>query len=147
MERSQGGLGIGLSLVKGLVELHGGSIEARSDGPGKGSEFIVRLPVARDGGSRRRRPAEGDEQRPCPVQRRILVVDDNRDSADSLAMMLRLTGHEIRTAYDGLEAVAAAAAFRPDVVLLDIGMPRMNGYEACRRIREQPGARRWSSSP
>ena len=138
LERSQGGLGIGLTLVKRLVEMHGGTRRGPQRGPGRGSEFVVRLPVVG-----RRRPTTppgeaGERAGPAAGRRRILVVDDNRDAADSLAMMLRLMGHEVRTAHDGLEAVEAAAAFRPDVVLLDIGMPRLNGYDACRRIREQP---------
>jgi CheY-like chemotaxis protein/two-component sensor histidine kinase len=142
LERSQGGLGVGLSLVRGLVGLHGGSVEAHSGGPGRGSEFIVRLPITDS--PVRRVPQEageaGDQPRPGP-KHRILVVDDNRDAADSLGMMLRMMGHDVRTAYDGLEAVQAAAAFRPDLVLLDIGLPRMNGYEAARHLREQPWAR------
>jgi PAS domain S-box-containing protein len=136
--RSQGGLGIGLSLVKGLVELHGGSIEAKSGGLGRGSEFVVRLPAARDTPIREpARPDEGDGPRPAP-KRRVLIVDDNRDSADSLTMLLQIMGHEVGTAYDGEQAVEAAGALRPEVVLLDIGMPKLNGYDACRRIREQP---------
>ncbi len=136
--RSQGGLGIGLSLVKGLVELHGGSIEARSDGPGQGSEFVVRLPVA--GEKLVQEPARaGEDEQPKPVTKcRILIADDNRDSADSLAMLLKIKGYEVGTAYDGEQAVEAAEALRPDVALLDIGMPNLNGYDACRRIREQP---------
>jgi PAS domain S-box-containing protein len=138
LERSQGGLGIGLSLVRGLVELHGGSVEARSGGIGTGSEFLVRLPAVEAPGRATGEPGDqGGPSRAGP-KRRILVVDDNRDTADSLAMMLSLAGHETRTAYDGLEAVQAAAAFRPVVVLLDIGLPRMNGYEAARHIRQQP---------
>jgi PAS domain S-box-containing protein len=138
LERSQGGLGIGLSLVRGLIELHGGKVEARSEGVGKGSEFIVRLPVA-DAPIHQQleEPADGAT---IPIARkcRILAVDDNRDAANSLAIMLRMMGHESRTAYDGLEAVQVAATFRPDVVLLDIGLPKLNGYEAARRIRQQP---------
>ena len=136
--RSQGGLGIGLSLVKGLVELHGGSIEARSDGPGQGSEFVVRLPIAGEKlGQEQARP--GEDERPEPVTKcRILIVDDNQDSADSLAMFLKIKGYEVGTAYDGEQAVEAAEALRPDVVLLDIGMPNLDGYDACRRIRQQP---------
>jgi CheY-like chemotaxis protein len=139
LERTQGGLGIGLTLVKRLVEMHGGSVEARSDGPGKSSEFTVRLPVAMASASHQPQPPKGaDEKTAAPAKRRILVVDDNKDAADSLSMMLGITGMEVRTAYDGLEAVVAAAAFNPDVVLLDIGLPKLNGYEAARRIREQP---------
>jgi PAS domain S-box-containing protein len=135
--RSQGGLGIGLSLVKGLVELHGGSIEAHSDGPGRGSEFVVRLPVVAE------RPAPepvqtSDDEPTLTRTYRILIVDDNHDSVDSLAMLLEITGNEVATAYDGEQAVEVAEAVRPDVVLLDIGMPKLNGYDACRRIREQP---------
>jgi PAS domain S-box-containing protein len=134
--RSQGGLGIGLSLVKGMVELHGGRIEARSDGPGRGSEFVVRLAVAVEAPVAEPPHEKGD---PWPVAPcRILVVDDCRDSADSLAMLLKMLGHEVGTAYNGEQAVEAAATLRPDVVLLDIGMPRLNGYDACRRIRQQP---------
>ncbi len=139
LERSEGGLGIGLALVRGLVELHGGTIEARSGGPGMGSEFIVRLPVL---DARIPRPPEGSgdgqEKARSGLKRRILVVDDNADSATSLALLLRRMGHEIQTAHDGLEAVLAAAAFRPQVILLDIGLPKMNGYEVAKRIREQP---------
>jgi CheY-like chemotaxis protein len=139
LERSQGGLGIGLSLVRGIVELHGGRVEARSAGPGKGSEFVVRLPVVRLGALA---PEPRGEAAAAVRLCRILVVDDNRDAADSLALMLRLMGHEVETAGDGLEAVQAAAASRPDLLLLDIGLPRMNGYEAARQIRQQPwGAR------
>ena len=138
LERSQGGLGIGLALVRGLVELHGGMVEARSAGIGRGSEFTVRLPVTEVQIQAPQEPGNGDQGavrtiRPC----RILVVDDNRDAADSLVMMLRMMGHETDTAYDGLEAVQAAATFRPEVVLLDIGLPKMNGYEAARLIRKQ----------
>ena len=137
LERSQGGLGIGLSLVRGLVEMHGGRVEVHSDGRGKGSAFRVRLPVSLATG-RRPRQDEGTA-RPHPSSRhRILVVDDNKDSAVSLAMMLRIMGHVTFTAHDGLEAVAKATVERPDVVLCDIGLPRLNGYDVCRRLREQP---------
>jgi PAS domain S-box-containing protein len=137
LERSQGGLGIGLSLVRRLVELHGGTVEARSEGVGRGSEFTVRLPILVEQPSPRppREPA-GDGGTMVPA-RRILIVDDNRDSADSLAMLLELTGHEVHTAYDGAEGVETAERVRPEVVLLDIGMPKLNGYDACRRIRDQ----------
>ena len=135
LERSHGGLGIGLTLVKRLVEMHGGTIEARSPGADRGSEFVVRLPVLAG------EPARAEEREPeeaRPASRRILVVDDNRDSAESLALLLQVTGNDVRTAFDGLEAVEEAERFRPDVVLLDIGMPRLNGYEAARRIRDEP---------
>jgi len=137
LERAQGGLGIGLTLVKRLVELHGGSVEARSAGLGHGSEFVVRLPE-HAGATAQREPARGsafsEEQR----ARRILIADDNRDAADSLAVMLRAGGHEVRTAYDGREALEAAQAFGPQLALIDIGMPRMNGYETAKAIRGQP---------
>jgi CheY-like chemotaxis protein len=133
IERSQGGLGIGLTLVKRLVELHGGSVLARSEGPGKGAEFIVRLPP-RAGES----PAPAAALAPPPpsaVKHRILVADDNRDAADSLAVMLRIAGHEVRVAYDGQQALEIAESFRPVLALLDLGMPRLNGYETARRLR------------
>ena len=140
LERSQGGLGVGLTLVKRLVEMHGGSITAQSDGRNRGSEFTVRLPVAlgvcRAAENRLPQPAT-----PASTLR-ILVVDDNRDSAASLAMLLRVMGNDIRIAHDGLEALAQTKEFRPDVVLLDIGLPRINGYEAAQRIRQLPGGNR-----
>lgn len=139
LEKTQGGLGIGLSVVKRLVEMHGGSVEARSEGNGMGSEFLIRLPVVLSLVHGRVEGGAGDQQQPLPIAcYRVLVVDDNPDSANSLAMMLKLMGQEVRTAHDGLEGVATAAAYRPDLILLDIGMPKMNGYDACRRIREQP---------
>ncbi len=136
LERSQGGLGIGLNIVKRLVEMHDGSITAQSDGPGTGSRFVVRLPMlpAVTGSDP---DAGGDTMAKPAPRRRILVVDDNVDGADSLAMMLRITGNETHTARDGLEAVAVAQAFKPDVILMDIGMPRLNGLDACRRIRSE----------
>ncbi len=143
LEKSQGGLGIGLSLVRRLVELHGGKVEARSDGDGQGSEFIVRLPalVEQATTAQLAAPNGKDEARDPLPARRILVVDDNRDSADSLALLLRLSGNDVHTAYDGIEAVEAAERLRPDVVLLDIGMPKLNGKDACRRMRKEA----WSS--
>jgi len=135
IERSQGGLGIGLTLVKRLVELHGGQVEAKSAGPGLGSEFTVRLP-------------ERMAEHAAPVvvaaladtasspKRRILVADDNRDAADSLAVMLRIAGHDVRTAYDGQHALDVAETFKPSLALLDLGMPRMNGHDTARRLRE-----------
>ena len=134
LERSQGGLGIGLSLVKRLVEIHDGSVEAYSRGQGQGSEFVVRLPTLDE---KWKGKAPTAEQTPTTAHR-ILIVDDNRDAATSLATLLTLTGNETQTAHDGLEAVEAAAMFRPDVVLLDINLPKLNGYDACRRFRQQP---------
>lgn len=139
LERSQGGLGIGLALAKGLVELHGGAIEARSAGPGLGSEFSVRLPIIAEAAETT--PTLTSEKTRTLCKGRILVVDDLRDTADSMATLLQMMGHETRTAYDGLEAVQTAAAFRPQVVLLDIGLPRMNGYETAQQIRREPWGR------
>ncbi len=135
LERSQGGLGIGLSLVKSVVELHGGTVTAHSAGPGKGSEFIVRIPALASPATAPA-PKAADNGAGRATARRVLVVDDNRDAAESLAVFLQLSGHTVHTAYDGVEAIQAAEKFRPDLVLLDIGMPNLNGYEACRRIRD-----------
>jgi PAS domain S-box-containing protein len=142
LDRSHGGLGIGLALVRGLVELHGGSVVADSAGPHRGSEFTVRLPILETKVQARQDPSEDDKTSCSGPKCRILVADDLRDSADSLAIMLRLAGHDIQTAYDGLEAVQAAATFQPDVILLDVGMPKMNGYEAARHIRQQMWGKR-----
>lgn len=136
MDRSQGGLGIGLSLVKSVVELHGGSVEGRSAGLGKGSEFTVCVPALP---AAVQLAASAPEDAPGATRantRRVLVVDDNQDGAESLAMFLQIGGHDVRTAYDGEEAIVTAETFLPEVVLLDIGMPKLNGYDACRRIRE-----------
>jgi CheY-like chemotaxis protein/two-component sensor histidine kinase len=142
LERSTGGLGLGLYLVRQLVELHGGSVEARSDGVGKGSQFLVRLPILKQSAEAPRRSAapavERDIERP---QRRILVVDDNGDAARSLELLLRIDGHATHVAHDGLQAVEAARIFKPDIVLMDIGLPKLNGYEACQQIRQQPWGR------
>jgi CheY-like chemotaxis protein len=139
LERSQSGLGIGLWLARGLLEMHGGHIEARSEGTGKGSEFIVRLPVLPAiPPTTQPPPPEHRDDLKAPLARRILIVDDNRDIVESLALLLRLTGNEVQTACDGLEAVEAAERYRPEVVLLDIRMPKLDGYTACRRIRETP---------
>jgi PAS domain S-box-containing protein len=133
---SRSGLGIGLTLVQAFVALHDGTVQAASAGAGQGSEFTVRLPVAADLAVREARP----EAIAAPRQptRRVLVVDDNRDSAESLAMLLEFLGHDVRLAIDGDGALAQAQAFRPEIALLDIGMPGMNGYEVAQRIREQP---------
>jgi signal transduction histidine kinase/DNA-binding response OmpR family regulator len=144
LERAQGGLGIGLSLVKRLVEMHGGRVEAKSAGPGRGSCFSVRLPLA----PKQAKPHErnghsnGEQTDGKPGQLRILVVDDNVDGARSLAMLLRLGGNEVRVAHDGPSALEAAAEFRPSAVLLDIGLPGMNGYEVARRMRGMPQLKR-----
>lgn len=134
--KAQGGLGIGLTLVKRLVEMHGGGIEVKSAGPDQGSEFIVRLPIVVE--EPNLQAADGKAE-PTDIKSslRILVVDDNKDGADSLAMMLKMMGNETHTAYDGQEGVKVSEQERPDVILFDIGLPNLNGYEACRRIREQ----------
>lgn len=138
IERVTGGLGIGLALVQGLVEMHGGKVTAESPGLEHGSTFTVRLPIP----ERRSEPAADDaltrKRTPKSPGQRILVVDDNPDAADSMVMILKLLGHDVSRAKDGLEAVDAAERFRPEVVLMDMGMPRLNGYDATRRIREQP---------
>jgi len=140
LEKTTGGLGIGLSLVKGLVEMHGGTIEARSEGEGRGSEFVVTLPVAVPvAGVPDATSVEAEDV--VPSGRRILVVDDNVDAADSLAQLLEMLGNEVHTANDGEAGVEAAAAYRPDLILMDIGMPKLNGYEAARGIRQQPRGR------
>ena len=137
LERSQGGLGIGLTLVKRLVDMHDGSVKATSKGPGLGSEFVVRLPLMIEAS---RLQASGAEDEPAATMSslRILIVDDNRDGADSLSEMLKLMGNDTRTAYDGQQGVDLAGVYRPDVILLDIGLPKLNGYQACRHIRGQP---------
>jgi PAS domain S-box-containing protein len=137
LERAQGGLGIGLTLARRLIQLHGGGIEARSEGEGRGSEFVVRLPALVELSPERPPPTR--TAGPVPPPRRILVVDDNPDAASSLSMLLALTGSEVHTAHDGFEAVRMATDCDPDVIFLDLGLPRMNGYEACRAIRQLPG--------
>jgi signal transduction histidine kinase/CheY-like chemotaxis protein len=142
LERTAGGLGIGLTLAKRLVELHGGTIEAKSDGPGRGSEFVVRLPLM---------PASEESPATVPgvegvagheASGRALVVDDNRDTAESLSRLLAMDGYDVRMASSGMEALREAAAFHPDVVILDIGLPLMNGYDVARRIRREPWGER-----
>jgi len=140
LERNQAGLGIGLTLVRRLVELHGGTVVAESEGPGRGSRFTVRLPLG--AASAAAPPDRRAMSRPAtsPKRREVLVVDDNRDSAESLALLLGLSGHAVHLAHDGAEAIAAAERYRPDAIVLDIGLPGINGYEACRRIRQsRPG--------
>jgi PAS domain S-box-containing protein len=136
LEKSQGGLGIGLMLVKRLVEMHGGSVEAKSAGIGMGSEFIVRLPVAEPVADEHPAPAAATHAATTGEAVRILVADDNVDAATTLTMVLERMGYQVAAAHNGLQAVESAAAFHPAVVLLDIGMPILNGYEACRRIRQ-----------
>ena len=135
-DRSQSGLGIGLTLVKRLVEMHGGSIEARSAGEGQGSEFVVQLPMIDKPAVVSSRVSDVAAQ--PASQRRILIVDDNVDSADSLAMLLEITGNQTYLAHDGVEAIESIEKYRPEVVLLDIGLPKLDGHEVCRRVREQP---------
>jgi CheY-like chemotaxis protein len=139
--RAQGGLGIGLTLVRSLVEMHGGTVEARSDGPGKGSEFVVRLPLAATPGAVPGGEAGGGNPADLapPPAHRLLVVDDNVDAAESLAVLLRLQGHEVRVAHDGPGALSLVGVYRPEVVFLDLGMPGMDGYEVARRLRRQFG--------
>jgi CheY-like chemotaxis protein len=125
--------------------MHGGTVTARSDGLGKGSEFEVRLPLEKDEGGGMtdeiHPSAIPASPLPMPQKRRVLVVDDNVDSAESMATLLAIGGDDVRTAHDGEAAVALAATFRPAVILLDLGLPKMNGYDACRQIREQPAGR------
>ena len=141
LERSRGGLGIGLALARRLVEMHGGTIEAHSPGPGAGSQFVVRLPLsARQGGlgavtSAVRLPT------PAVARYRILIADDNNDSATSLGILLNDAGYEVRTAGDGVQALETASQFRPNIALLDIGMPKLNGYDVARQLRAQPWGR------
>jgi signal transduction histidine kinase len=139
-DRSQGGLGIGLQLVKSLVEMHGGTIDAESAGPGNGSEFLVRLPLVNNSAAASVDAPVAVEAAAC-ARLRVLVVDDNRDNVESLHQLLGLMGHTVRVAVDGLEGIRAAEEFRPDVVLLDIGMPHVDGNEVCRRIRAQEWGR------
>ncbi|MBO0697194.1 MAG: PAS domain S-box protein, partial [Zavarzinella sp.] len=141
LDRSQGGLGIGLTLVRRLVALHGGTVTAASEGPGRGSEFTVRLPLLPTGATAREPAKPPQEPRTAGRRRRVLVVDDNVDSADSLALLLGIWEHEVRTAHDGPAAIQVARSFRPEVVLLDLGMPGMNGYDVARELRKVPDLR------
>jgi signal transduction histidine kinase/CheY-like chemotaxis protein len=143
VDHAQGGMGIGLALVRRLVDLHHGTIAAHSAGPGLGSEFVMRLPAlpvpaAGTNGPTRDQITSPVSRVPQPPRRRILVVDDNVDAAETLKMLLGFEGHEVRLAHDGLAALRIAAEFRPEVVLLDIGLPRMDGYQVARQLREQP---------
>jgi CheY-like chemotaxis protein len=141
LERSRGGLGIGLTLVRTIVELHGGTVTAQSGGAGHGTEFVVRLPAA--AAPARPAPVPPAVTAAAPGRQRILIVDDNVDAADSLALLLGAGGHEVATAYAGPDAVARADAWQPDLVVLDIGLPGMSGYEVaahlCQRGDSRPG--------
>jgi len=138
LDRSQGGLGIGLTLVRTLVKMHGGTVQAASAGPGQGSEFILRLPTMptplQNGKSPDEKPTLLHER----LNRRVLIIDDNRDSTETLATLLRIWHHEVQTAHDGPSALAAAKAFQPDVVFLDVGLPGMNGFEVAKHLRRLP---------
>jgi PAS domain S-box-containing protein len=134
LDRPQGGLGVGLTLVQRLVHMHGGSVEARSAGRDQGSEFVVRLPLA----DMPAQPAAATEKHPPVVPRKVLVVDDNRDAAGALKLLLESDGHDVRVASDGVSGLAAARQYKPDYVLLDIGLPRLNGYELAARLRADP---------
>jgi two-component system CheB/CheR fusion protein len=139
LERAEGGLGLGLTLARRLTELHGGSIEARSPGLGQGSKFIVRLPVTlhpRLADDAQSLPEPGGGER---TSRRILIVDDSVDAAESSAMLLQLNGHKIQVAFDGPSALEAARTFNPEIILLDIGLPGLNGFEVARHLRQSPG--------
>jgi PAS domain S-box-containing protein len=141
LEHSTGGLGIGLALVRGLVEMHGGTVTAASDGQDRGSTFTVTLPVLTSVSASIPPFASPAEASPAAQRRRVLVVDDSRDAAEMMAMMLEFMGNEVRTAFTGTQAIAAAGAFRPELILMDIGMPELDGYEAARRIRDEPWGR------
>lgn len=146
LERSEGGLGIGLALAKALVELHGGTVSASSPGPGMGSTFVVELPWHAEvqppsSGSAALAPA--DLRQALPATHRVLLADDNQDACEVLAEVLRLSGHAVVTAHDGTQAALLALQQRPDVLVLDIGMPGTNGYEVARQVRAQP----WGGQP
>jgi CheY-like chemotaxis protein len=138
LDRAQGGLGIGLTLVRNLVEMHGGRVQAKSEGPGKGSEFTVYLPALPRESRDLEVPTESKQAAVSGTALRVLVVDDNLDSADTLALLLKFAGHDVRTAHEGDTALEEAGVFLPHVVVLDIGLPKMNGYEVARRLRKQP---------
>jgi CheY-like chemotaxis protein len=138
IDKSQGGLGVGLALVRTLLEMHRATVVVRSEGPGRGSEFSIWLPLAPE------RPAQADAESqdsvtPSSPLRRVLVVDDNRDAARSLATLLRIMGHDVRTAHNGQSALEAARASMPEIAILDIGLPGMDGHELARRMRDEPG--------
>jgi two-component system CheB/CheR fusion protein len=140
-DRAEGGLGIGLTLVRSLVEMHGGTVTATSEGLGRGSEFVVRLPALpeTEPASGLTEPGGGVRHIPPTPQRRVLIVDDNVDSAVSLAMLLQLQRHEVNVAHDGQEALEAVQRYRPEIVFIDIGLPGMDGHEVARRLRREHG--------
>ena len=142
LDRSQGGLGIGLALVQRLTELHGGKVEAFST-LGEGSEFVVRLPMMSEewqvaSGETQNASSLTTQHSPLATNLKVLVVDDNVDTVLGFLMLLKASGHDVRTAHDGLSAVEKAIEYRPDVVLLDIGLPGLNGYEVAKRLRQHP---------
>jgi CheY-like chemotaxis protein len=142
LDRAEGGLGIGLTLVERLLTLHGGTIRAHSAGVGEGSEFVVRLPVVELAAAEPSSPPSTKVERTRSRRLRVLVVDDNQDSRESLGMLLGFWGHDVLTASDGREAIDVARQERPDVVLLDIGLPGIDGYEVARRMLAQADKRR-----
>jgi CheY-like chemotaxis protein len=138
LKRSQGGIGVGLSLVRRIIEMHGGQVHACSEGEGRGAEFVVRLPLTGNPVKPETVPADHSSEANGTAHR-ILVVDDNADAADTLSMILRMYGHEIRTTHDGASAVAEAAKFKPEIIFLDLGMPGIDGYETAGKLRELLG--------
>jgi CheY-like chemotaxis protein len=134
LDRPQGGLGVGLTLVQRLVRLHGGTVEARSAGVDLGSEFIVRLPAANESAE----PVAVKAPLPPVPPRRVLVIDDNQDAANALRLLLETDGHEVKVANDGMSGLALARAYRPDYLLLDIGLPRLSGYDIAASVRADP---------
>lgn len=143
IQRQHGGLGIGLALVKRLVEMHEGEVSAGANPAGQGSEFLVKLPLMTIPNANESSTSSSTDPTTGEAPLRILVVDDNRDSAETLSMLLELMGNEITVAYDGEQALALANEIKPDVMLLDIGLPKIDGYDVARRIRQEP----WGSNP
>ncbi len=137
LERSQGGLGIGLTLVKWLTEMHGGTVEVHSDGPNKGSEFIVRLPIVTEQPTQQPSSSGDGECKVAAGPCKVLIVEDSEDTATSMRTILLMMGHDVRIAHDGIQAVEAAGSYLPDVVLLDLSLPKLSGYEVARQIRQQ----------